>query len=172
MPPVAALACCSGFVIVALLVFGALLFRISITLANWFLGTTPAKPGRFDDEELDEWIGYRQLKNPTTRGEEGIPETNLGKGMLCVFLILLFELLPGIPMQYLCGAHDGDSSDREEMVFAHLLGMIIGFLPTAWVVATILPTRFGRACLVLVLNYLILMALAVGIFAFFFILAI
>jgi hypothetical protein len=110
-----------------------------------------------EDEELDEWIGYRQIKRPTQT--VAIPTVGTGKGMMTSLLLAVFGFLPGIPMRYLFDT----GYYRHDYVFpAHFLGLAISFPVSALVLAGLLPTRFGRACLVLLMSYLILIGLIGG----------
>jgi len=156
-------ACCSGIVITALLLFGSIILRYAISLANKCLGT-PLGGYYPEDEELDEWIGYRQLKRPV----KAIPRPGIWKGMLCAFLLAVFGFIPGIPMSYV---FDFGYRRHDYEVTAHLCGLVVTFPISALVLAGMLPTRYGRACLVLLMSYLIILALFAGIWVVLYILA-
>lgn len=149
---------CGLFVIVGLLVFGSIILRAAISLSNKCLGASPAGNYYPEDEELDEWIGYRQIKRPTV----GIPTVGIGKGMVSSFLLAVFGFLPGIPMRFLfdVGYHRHDND-----VPAHILALVFSFPISALVLAGLLPTKFGRACLVLLMAYLIIFGLIGGLWA-------
>jgi hypothetical protein len=154
--------CCSGFVVVAVLILGSLLLRAAIALANKLLGTSGGRQYYPDDKELDEWIGYRQIKRKSPSA--GVPALGLGKGMTCVFLLAIFGFLPGILIRFFFERDSGYFNDDLALV-AHLFGLIIGFPISALVLAGMLPTKFGRACLVLLLSYLIIIAFVGGTYA-------
>ena len=133
-----------------------------MTLSNRFLGASPASETDSDDEELDEWIGYRQIK----RRAQAIPEPGLGKGVLCVIVLILVGFLTGLLMSFLFGVgpfDDGGFVGGGLMLASLIFGLGIGFPVSAWVLSGILPTKFGRACLVLVLNYTILLLIVGGV---------
>jgi hypothetical protein len=149
---------CGLFVIAGLLVFEAIILRVAVSLSNKCLGASPGENYYPEDDELDEWIGYRQIKRPTV----GIPTVGIGNGMVSSFLLTVIGLLPGFPMRYLFDVgyyrHDFD-------VPAHILGLALSFPISALVLAGLLPTKFGRACLVLLMAYLILFGLIGGLWA-------
>jgi hypothetical protein len=152
---------CIGFVITALLVFGALLLRLAISVSNRLLGASSGKNYDPDEDELDEWIGYRQIRHPS----RGIPELGLGKGMVCVLLMGVIDLVFGLIIGFLSNTGPHHHFHDEEITFVvFLIGLIFSFPLSAWVLSGMLPTRFGRACLVLVMNYLIIIALIGSLF--------
>jgi hypothetical protein len=151
---------CSLIVIAGLLVFGAIVLRVAISLSNKCLGASPGGNYYPEDEELDEWIGYRQIKRPTPKVE--IPTVGIGKGMISTFLLAAFGFLPGIPMRY----HFDTGYYRHDFVVpSYILGLAFGFPISALVLAGLLPTKFGRACLVLLMAYLIIFGLIGGLWA-------
>jgi hypothetical protein len=157
-----AFACWGIFVLAGLLVGGAVILRAAVTLSNRFLGASPASETDSDDEELDEWIGYRHIK----RRVQAIPEPGLGKGMFCVFVLAVVGFLTGLLMSFLFGVgpfDDGRFVGGGLMLASLIFGLGIGFPVSAWVLSGILPTKFGRACLVLLLNYAILLLIVGGV---------
>jgi hypothetical protein len=154
-------------VIAGLLVLGAMLLKVAISLSNRVIGASTGGQYYPDDGELDEWIGYRQIKRPAV----GILEPGVGKGMVCVFLLAIFGFLFGIPMRLIFEPNylDGNSN-HDFKVVAHIMGLIIGFPISALVLAGMLQTRFGRACLVLLMSYLIIFALIGGLWVLIYIL--
>jgi hypothetical protein len=158
---VGAIACWGIFVLAGLLVGGAVIFRAAVTLSNRFLGASPATETDSDDEELDEWIGYRQIK----RRLQAIPEPGVGKGILCVLLLAVVGFLTGLLMRFLFGVGPFDDDgfrDGSLVLLSHVFGFVIGFPFLAWILASILPTKFGRACLVLLLSCTILLLIVGG----------
>jgi hypothetical protein len=159
-------ACCGIPVLAVLLVGGVVIFRAAVTLSNNFLGASPSELLDPNDEELDEWIGYRQVQ----RKIQAIPEPGFGMGMLCVLLQSVVGFLSGLLMRLLFGVapfdDDGFATD-DMMLVSHVLGLVLSFPLSAWILTSVLPTTFGRACLVLLSNYIILIAIIVGVVVLF-----
>jgi hypothetical protein len=157
-----AFACWGIFVFAGLLVGGAVIFRAAVTLSNRLLGASPTSETDSDDEELDEWIGYRQIE----RRVHAVLEPGLGKGMFCVFVLAVVGFLIGFLMRVVFGVGpfgDDQFVDAGLKILAHLFGICIGFPVSAWVLTSILPTKFGRACLILLLYYTILLLIVAGV---------
>lgn len=161
--------CCSFLAIVIVLVFGSLLLRASVAIANRWQGTSSKTRKGFDEEDYDEWIGYRKFTDTTIEGQE-IPVPGILKGMLCFLLLSIASFLYGKFIWLILiddGSLHGRSQGELPQIASHVVGLILGFPISAWILAKILPTRFGSACLVLVTNYILLLMLAVLIFAVF-----
>lgn len=161
-----AVICWGLFVLVA----GAVVFRTAVTLTNRFLGAHSGSEVNPDEDELDEWIGYRQIK----QRKEGITEPGLGKGMVCVLVLAVVGFVVGYLMRFVfeVGPFDNDSyRDSGLVLLAHLFGACLSFPLSAWALASILPTKFGRACVVLLLNYAIILAIATGVMGVIYILS-
>jgi hypothetical protein len=157
-----AIACWGIFVLAGLLVGGAVIFRAAVTLSNKILGASAVSKTDSDDEELDEWIGYRQIKQRV----QAIPEPGLGGGMFCVVMLIVVGVLTGLLMSFLFGVgpfNDGRFVGGGLVLASLIFGLGIGFPVSAWVLSGILPTTFGRACLVLVLNYAIIILIVGGV---------
>jgi hypothetical protein len=154
--------CCSFFVIVLVLFFGSLLLRASIAIANRWQGTSSKTKKNYDEDDLDEWIGYRKFTEPNTT--QGIPEPGILKGMLAILLLSLAGFLEGIVIWLVffdaSGFH-GRSQNELTRLAAHAIGLVVGFPLSAWFLGKTLPTRFGSACLVLLANYVLLLLIAV-----------
>ena len=150
-----AIACWGIFLIAGLLLGGALVFRGAVAISNKCLGNSPQEALDPDDEELDEWIGYRQNRQQAPT----IPQPGVGKGMLCMLWLGVVGILTEILMRLVIGVtpfNDRSSSGENKLVVVHVLGIVVGFPFSAWILASILPTRFSRACLVLFWNYAII----------------
>jgi hypothetical protein len=152
-----AMICWFVFVLASLLVGGAVIVRGAVSISNRSLGANR----RVDDDELDEWIGYRQLHKSVSP----IPEPDVWKGASCVLLILLVDFVAGLALRELVGEgpFDGGYHDEGALIFWHLLAIILSFPLCAFLIKGVFPTRFPRACLVLMWTYLIPLALAAAI---------
>jgi hypothetical protein len=156
-----AIGCWIVFALASLLVGGAVIFRVAVTLSNKCLGASPVAELDHDDNEIDEWIGYRRVRRQT----QAIPEPGVGKGMVSVLLLFVVGILADFLMRFLFGVSPFDPvgfEDDDLVIFSHLMGLVICFPLSAWILASILPTKFDRACLVLLWNYMIVLLIVGG----------
>jgi hypothetical protein len=156
-----AIACWFLFLLASVLTGGAVVFRVAVSLSNKCLGPSHFEELDPDDEELDEWIGYRQVRRQLAR----IPDPGVAKGILCVLWLGVVGVLTSLLMRLLFGVTPFDEhgvGSHHLIVVSHIFAIVIGFPFSAWVLASILPTSFGRACLVLFWIYALLMCLAVA----------
>lgn len=154
-----AVACWFVFVLASVLVGGAVVVRTATAIVNRILG---ARRQADDELDLDEWIGYRQIK----RTVAPIPEPDVWKGATSVLLVAVINFLAGVALREIFGVGPFDEPrqrDDSSVVFWHVMGVLLSFPLGAWVVMSVLPTNFGRACLVLLWCYLIPLILALGI---------
>lgn len=156
-----AIVCWFLFLLAAVLVGGTVLVRGAVGIANRILGVSSVRRRERDDEELDEWIGYRMIK----REVEPIPEPGAGKGMLMVLLIVAIDFLTGLLLRRMFGVGFGRRYGGEDVAaeFIHLIGAVIAIPIVGWALSAVLPTRFGRACLVIVVSYAIVIVIAAAI---------
>lgn len=154
---------CATFALFGFLVLGAVLLRAAVSLANKCLGASPLKPELTDDDELDEWIGYRQLRSRVER----IPEPGLAKGILCAMALLAVDFIGDLVISFLFGVGFFHERYRDDftVLASHIFALLLTFPLCGWVLAKIIPTPFGRACLVLLMNFLIVFSLVGGLAA-------
>jgi hypothetical protein len=161
--------CCFYFVAVPFaLVLGAAFLRFSVSLANRLIGATSYEPGREEDEP-DEWIGYRQTKRAMT--VIGIPELTIGKGMVCLLLMMVVNLLACLLFLIILWAagivDELDHGTSGQPLFAYqLMSMFLSFPLTAWLLSRLTLTSFGRGCLVLIIYYILLFMVFAALFVF------
>lgn len=153
--------CCVLVALLVILAGGSVLFRAAVGLANRSVGAS--RPDyNFPDAERDPWIGYRFIKEPV----RGVPEPGFLKGVGAVLVLAFVDFLAGIAVRIMLGVgfdhpHGRTGPDAEA---CHFIGIVLCFPLGAWIVSSILPTKFSRACLVLLWIYLILLAIGVGIY--------
>jgi hypothetical protein len=155
-------ACCGLFAIACLLAGGSVIFRTAVILANRILGVSPTPELYHEYERLDEWIGYRQIKRPIL----GIPEPAFSKGMLSILVLVLIDILAGIAVRTVFGVGPFEDyrSGGPSVFMCHMVGLMLCYPLGAWVLSSILPSSFRRACLVLVTTYFLIVALIVGVY--------
>ena len=158
--------CCAFFAIALVLFVGSMLLRASVAIANRWQGRSSKSKHEFVEEDLDEWIGYRKFKQPTQG--KGIPEPGVLKGMLCVLVLSISGFLYGLIIWVIFLDSPqvlNRSSDEIARIVTHFVGLVLGFPFSAWLLAKLLPTRFGSACLALLVNYILLLMIVVLIFS-------
>jgi hypothetical protein len=149
--------CCSLVGIIVLLVGSAELFRAAVSLSNKCFGVGSTGQDDANDEELDEWIGYRQIK----RQAERIPNPGIVKAVLCTLAIFVLNFLSCCTMSLIFGFKVFHHGPYEKGVFfiPYLFGLVMGSPFCAWILARILPTIFWRAALVLLIDYLLVIVI-------------
>jgi hypothetical protein len=146
------------------LLIGAVILRAAISFANKCL-PAPAR-ARYDDEDDYEdgdgdWAAYERPKRRESRAAGGIPEPTMGRAMGIVFVVFICTSIAGLPISLAMGAGPLGDGEPEVVLLASLIQLPIGFLVTAGVLCGMLPTTFPRACLVVVFEYLIVLAICV-----------
>jgi hypothetical protein len=133
---------------------------------------------RYDDEdEEDDESGEEEDDRPRPRRRPaaydpdgpGVPEPTMGKAMG----IMVVDMIVGAGINFVIGfatgagmrgfggpAGGGAAANLGVVLFAQLLQLIVGFFLLAGLVTAMLPTRFGRACAVAGLFYVIGIAIA------------
>lgn len=145
------------------LLIGALILRGGVWLANKCL----PQPGRRyydeDDDYDDDWdddYDRPRIRRGRRGGRTAIPEPPLGKAMGVVFVRFIIGFIVSIPISLALRGVAGGRPDASAQIVASLIQLPIGFLINAGVLTPMLPTTFPRACLVVLFEYLI--ALAIG----------
>ncbi|MFO0823504.1 MAG: hypothetical protein U0792_10370 [Gemmataceae bacterium] len=166
------------------LMIGAAILRGAVSLANACLGPDRSKTSYYDDEFTDY---ERRYERPSRRYQETntgglIPEPGLGYGMVIVLVNAFAQFAVGVVMAIGLmavaggagggqgfgagkrGFGDGDGGNDAMALMMNLLSIPVGFIVTSGVLTMMLPTSFGRACLVTLFQYLIMIAIGVVIF--------
>jgi len=113
-------------------------------------------------EDDDDWSDYPLPGRRRDEVSEVIPTPGVGKGMGIVLIILIANAIIGFLLQQLlendrdlrANRRGRDFFDDSETI-SKLATLPIGFLVMAGLLFAMLPTRFGRACLVTVYYCLI-----------------
>jgi len=144
------------------LMIGALILRAAVWLANKCL-TAPVS--RYDDDEEeydDDWDEYdrparrRGRRNNST----AIPEPSFGWAMLIVFVNWIVNAGVGFVMGVAAGGA-GLARDPGAMLVLQGCSLVVNFFISAGLLTAMLPTTFPRACLVVLFQFLIALAIAV-----------
>jgi hypothetical protein len=165
-----AITCCYLFGLAAVLAVGAALFRVAVSLTNKSLGATANSKPLPEDDELDEWIGYRQLR----RKSQGIAEPHFGRAVVSLIVLAVINVLTSLLMRLLFGLdpfNERGFTSRDIVFIAQFLALILSLPPGAWVLTSILSTGFARACLVMLYLYGLVLAIIVGIMSILYILS-
>lgn len=145
------------------LLIGAVILRGGVSFANKCL-PQPRSRDWDDDEDEDDWD--RPARRRRSRSASAIPEPALGKAMGIVFVGFIVSFLISIPISLVMGAGAGAQpagargADAAQLI-ASLIQLPIGFLIAAGVRTGMLPTTFPRACLVVLFEYLIIIAICI-----------
>jgi hypothetical protein len=144
------------------LLIGAVILRAAVSFANKCL---PQPRSRYDDD-YDDWDDYDDRPRSRRRSSsKAIPEPSMGQAMGIVFVNFIVGFVVSIPINIAMGAGvAGAGGDPAARLIASLIQLPIGFLINAGVLTAMLPTTFPRACLVVLFEYLI--AIAIGIIIF------
>lgn len=145
------------------LLIGAVILRAAVSFANKCL---PQPTRRYYDDDEDDWGDWDDEDRPR-RGRrrahgKAIPEPSMGQAMLIVFVGAVVGFVASIPINVAMGAGVAGvgGNDPRPQLLASLIQLPIGFLINAGVLTAMLPTTFPRACLVVVFEYLIAIAIA------------
>ena len=118
-------------------------------------------------EDDNDWSDY-PLAGRTESPTVAIPRPGTGRGMWMILVIVAVNAIIGFAIQMAVGdrpfarnhRHRGALGDPE--LFAQWLMVPISFLVMAGLLAAMLPTRFGRGCLVALYCFLICIGVAIG----------
>jgi hypothetical protein len=156
---IAAVLCVLLFALPLGLLIGAVILRGGVSYANKCL---PSERDRYYD---DDWDDYDRPKRRRRGGSAAIPEPGVGKAMGIVFVNFIIGFIISIPISIALGVGMGaggaGKDDPAMSLIASLIQMPIGFLVAAGVRTMMLPTSFPRACLVVLFEYLIVLAICV-----------
>jgi hypothetical protein len=165
------------------LMIGAAILRGAVSLANACLGPDRSKTSSYDDEYTDYEGRYDRPSRRYRETNSGglIPEPGLGYGMVIVLVNAFAQFAIGMVMAIGLmavaggagggggqgfgagkrGFGDGGGGNDALELMMNLLSIPVGFIVTSGVLTMMLPTSFGRACLVTLFQYLIIIAIGV-----------
>lgn len=165
-PAIGAVICVLVFALPLGLLIGAVILRGGVSFANKCL---PQPRSRDWDDEEDDYDWERPARRGRSRSATAIPEPALGKAMGIVFVQFIIGFIISIPINLVMGAGAGaqpvggrGAVDTAQLL-ASLIQLPIGFLISAGLRTSMLPTTFPRACLVVLFEYLIVFAIALAI---------
>lgn len=145
------------------LLIGALILRGAASLANRCVGSAD-RPYYGDDED---WEDYPRSRKKRHRRFAGIPEPEIGRGMLIMLVIFIVNAAVSYGIRQVVGpvvVNAGAGPFPRGQVLSQLFGLPIGFLVLSSMLTVMLPTSFPRACLVSLFYYVICILIAVAIF--------
>ncbi len=146
------------------LLIGAVILRGGVSFANKCLPKESERNDRYWDDEDDDEDYDRPVRR---RAKAAIPEPGLGKAMGIVLVGAIVGFIISIPINLVMGVGmgmgnaNGGNQDQTMRILASLIQLPIGFLVSAGIRTGMLPTSFGRACLVVVFEYLIMIVICV-----------
>jgi hypothetical protein len=141
------------------LAIGALILLAAIWLANKCL-PQPRSRRRYydDDDDYYEWDAPRRHRRGGT--STAVPVPSFGQAMLIVFVNWIVNFGVGFVIGFVLGAA-GAAKNQGGMVLVQAISLAVGFVVSATILSGMLPTSFGRACLVVLFQYLIAIAIAI-----------
>lgn len=146
------------------LLIGAVILRGGVSFANKCL---PKETERdYDDwDDADDDEDDDRPRRRRRRATAAIPEPGVGKAMGIVFVNFIIGFIISIPINLVMGVGFGNMGggrgDPMMSLVASLIQLPISFLVNAGVLTAMLPTTFPRACLVVLFQYLIVIAICV-----------
>lgn len=148
-----AIFCCGILVAIPIgFLIGSLILRAAVWISNKILGPRQESFDEDEYEDEEEYTGSRR---------RSIPQPTIGQGMMVVLLYAIINF--GAQMMVkaaMIGAAAPALVRGGVEILAALIGMPISFLVMAWMCTALLPTSFGRACLVVLFYFLICTTLA------------
>jgi hypothetical protein len=140
------------------LLIGAVILRAAVSFANKCL---PQTSSRYDDDDYYDWDDDDRPRSRRRRSStKAIPEPSMGQAMLIVFVNAVVGGGVGFVIGFVMGAA-GLANDRGAMVVMQGMNLVLGFLIAAGILTAMLPTTFPRACLVVLFQYLIVLAICI-----------
>jgi hypothetical protein len=141
------------------LAIGALVLLASIWLANKCLPQPRSRSRYYDDDDDDyEWDAPRRRRRG--RANTAIPVPNFGQAMLIVFVNFIVNFGIGFVIGFMLGVA-GVANKPGGMVIVQVISVGINFVVSATILSGMLPTTFARACLVVLFQFLIGLAIAI-----------
>jgi hypothetical protein len=165
------------------LMIGAVILRAAVSISNTVVGSQSSRSYDYDDDDDEDYDEddddddddddrprrRRRRKKRRSKSSGAIPEPGLGKGMLIVLCAWIVNVGISLVMTFaLAGggaiAGGGNGAANGVRLIAQLVSIPVSFLVLAGMCTAMLPTSFGRACLVALFYTLICIAIAVVIF--------
>lgn len=136
------------------LMIGALILMAAVWLANKCLAPqSRRKSSYYDDDDDYDWDAPR-----SRRSRSPIPEPPFGQAVLIVFVTWIIGAVIGFAIGFMAGA--GGLARGNGMIGLQICSGLINLVISASVNASMLPTTFPRACLVVLFQFLIGLAIA------------
>jgi hypothetical protein len=140
-------------------VVSMIVLRAAVIVANKCIGSLPLTATNPDDEELDEWIGYRHVEQTV----DAIPKPGFLKSIGALLGMCAIVFVVSMLLSVYLGLGPFDPTRRRGgnwRIVPFALGIVVSFPLCGWLLSAILPTKFSRGCLVLLLCYGIVIASA------------
>jgi hypothetical protein len=140
------------------LAIGALILLAAVWLANMCLPQPRSRRRYYDDDDDDyEWDAPRRRRGSSSTA---IPMPGFGHAMLIVFVNAIVNFGIGFVIGFMFGAA-GAANKQNTMLVIQVISFAIGFVVSATILSGMLPTTFPRACLVVLFQHLILLAIVI-----------
>ncbi|MBM3980288.1 MAG: hypothetical protein FJ304_08380 [Planctomycetes bacterium] len=161
-----------GIVIIIPLVglIGSVIIRGGVSFANKCLPKPdPRGPRvtRYDDDDdefgdeydYDDWAEYDRPKGRRKPPPGAIPEPGLGHAMGITYVLAIAQAI----VSFVAQAVARDIDDLAPAVMLIAIAIALQFVISAGIHAGMLPTAFGRACLVVVFECLIVVVIVIAV---------
>jgi len=149
------------------LLIGAVILRGAVSIANMCLGDQRAASyddgdgwGDEDDDDDDAPRRRSRKRRPT----KAIPEPGVGQAMLIIFVLLIVSGVVRYAMGEMMGAVAVNVRGFQDIAVLLLVIFMVQFFIMSTMLSVMLPTTFGRACLVSIFYILIWIAICVVVF--------
>lgn len=139
------------------LLIGAVILRAACWAANKCL---PQPSSRYDDDDDYDWDEDDRPRRRRRSSAKAIPEPSMGQAMGIVFVNFIISFVVGGAIGFVVGA-GGMARDPAAVIAMQGINLVLGFFIAAGVITAMLPTTFPRACLVVLFQYLIVLAIAI-----------
>jgi len=146
------------------LLIGAVILRGAVSITNSVLGSSGSRRyDYYDDDDDDE---YYPTPRRRSRSGGAVPSPSIGKGMLIGFIILIVQSVLGFMINFVFGrgVAAANANAMGAAIMSQLISIPVCFLVVATLLSALLPTTFGKACLVALFYILIVIAIAAVIF--------
>lgn len=142
------------------LCIGALILIGAVAITNSVLAGSGGGR-RYDDDDDDDYdyVPKKKRRRRSRRGET-VPDPPFGQAVVIVLVAWLVNFAVHYVMSLAIGA---GANPRGQMLAYQLVSLPVSFLVMASMLNAMLPTSFGKACLVTLFCYLIGIAIAIAI---------
>ncbi|MBL8811720.1 MAG: hypothetical protein JNM43_16240 [Planctomycetaceae bacterium] len=159
-----AFVCVLPFVLIIILVIGAVLLRIAVQITNQVVGNKPSSSNTqfgYQSESYGTSRGMLDESNPFAVPQvqtiaadvslgTGVPTPDFGRACLIVFVNGLANFAVGVVLGLVMGGGE-----------ARILSQLLGIGVSIFVYQNMLPTTLGRAALVWLFQFLIVVAIVI-----------